>query len=111
MSDCPCLVRCVFMNGLMTRKPATAKLTRRRLCCSAYQGCARYLVFEALGQAHVADDLQPDQMERARWSLRPAHDAQPEPDQAVPDRLSPSHSGAYLMMPRLSRYPRRFGAR
>jgi hypothetical protein len=111
MPDCPCLVRCSFLNGLAQSKPATAELTKRRLCRASYRSCARYLVFEALGRSQVPDDLHPDQMERARTTLWPERDRALPAKDSAPRPWRAFHSGAFPVPLRASRPPRRTGSR
>jgi hypothetical protein len=47
----------------------TAEMIKKRLCKGDNAGCARFLVFSALGRENVPADLYPTNMERARLLL------------------------------------------
>ncbi len=46
--------------------PTTAEMAKNSHCRSSkFEGCARYIVAQALGVPAVPDDLYPDQVDRA----------------------------------------------
>ncbi len=70
MADCECLPACPFFNDVLTDMPATAEYLKAKFCLGDNSQCARYLVFKALGKAHVPVDLFPDHTERARQIIQ-----------------------------------------
>ena len=65
MADCECLEGCPFFNDMMTGKPATAEMYKKKFCVGDSSECARYMVFKAVGKESVPADLYPNQKDRA----------------------------------------------
>ena len=66
MAECECLAKCPFFNDQMANMPSLAGQIKQRFCLNAWDSCARYLVFKALGPGRAPADLYPLQLERAR---------------------------------------------
>ena len=66
MAECECLQSCLFFNDKMKGMDATAEWMKEELCRKDNTGCARFLVFRALGKSHVPSDLFPRQVDRAQ---------------------------------------------
>jgi hypothetical protein len=69
MVDCECLARCPFFHDNLPNMPASATLTKKRLCQDDFSKCARYMVFRAMGRQGVPRDLYPDDLDRAERIL------------------------------------------
>lgn len=65
MNECECVPKCPFFHDRMAEKPATANLMKAQFCQGDNSGCARYMVFKALGGSAVPADLFPSQAKRA----------------------------------------------
>ncbi len=65
MTDCELLEKCIFFNDKMANMPGMAALYKRQYCQGDNSGCARYIVFQALGRERVPADLFPNDVERA----------------------------------------------
>lgn len=65
MAECENLAGCPFFNDSMASMPVTAEMIKRKLCKGDYTGCARYIVFKAVGKEHVPKNLIPNQLDRA----------------------------------------------
>jgi len=64
MSECECLPKCPFFHDRMESKPATAQLMKTAYCLGDSSGCARHMIFSAVGGSFVPSDLYPSQVER-----------------------------------------------
>ncbi len=69
MAECVCLSKCLFFNDKMSAMPTTAERMKKRYCLGESAGCARYIVFSALGREKVPTDLFPHNVERAQALL------------------------------------------
>lgn len=72
MADCECLEGCLFFNDKMEKMPAMSEMYKRNYCKGDFNGCARYMVFKALGKPAVPDSLYPNQKEKALEILKNA---------------------------------------
>jgi hypothetical protein len=70
MGECECLAECPFFNDRMKNMPAVAKMYNKNYCHDAYESCARYMVFKALGKAAVPPGLFPNQRDKANRILK-----------------------------------------
>jgi len=69
-SVCPKLSGCAFINVKMKHMPGTAALAKKSYCRTEHhEGCARYIVDQALGSPAIPDNLYPNQVERAHALL------------------------------------------
>jgi hypothetical protein len=68
MPDCECLQKCPFFNDMMANMPAMSELIKVKYCKTNCSGCARYMVFKALGRGNVPPDLHPVNLEDAKKS-------------------------------------------
>ena len=66
MADCELLEKCVFFNDKMANMPSTAEVIKMRYCREDNSGCARYMVYKALGRGKVPQDLFPNNTEMAK---------------------------------------------
>jgi hypothetical protein len=66
MADCKLLAGCPFFNDQMQGLETTKELMKQRYCRDDYSGCARFMVFSALGRPKVPADLTPNQVDRAK---------------------------------------------
>ena len=66
MPNCECLEKCPFFNDKMHDTPATAEMMKSRYCRGAYEKCARYMVFKALGREKVPANLYPNMVDKAK---------------------------------------------
>jgi hypothetical protein len=66
MTNCECLAGCIFFNDQMKGMEGIKALMKQRLCQGDNSGCARHLVFKALGKPRVPPDLYPNELDRAR---------------------------------------------
>jgi len=64
MADCECLPKCPFFHDRMESKPATAQIMKNQYCTGDNSGCARHMLFTAIGGANVPSDLFPSQTAR-----------------------------------------------
>ena len=69
MTECICTVHCQFFNDKMADMPEMAVLLKKRYCIEDNSECARYAVFEKLGEDAVPDDLFPNETYRAERLL------------------------------------------
>jgi len=53
----------------MADKPGTANVMKQNYCRGNNKGCARYVVYKALGREKVPGDLYPIQVDRAKALL------------------------------------------
>lgn len=67
--DCKYLGACPFFNDQMPTIPLAVDLYKANFCKGNVDGCARYVVREALGKDGVPDDLYPNEMELAQAIL------------------------------------------
>jgi len=65
MPVCQGFDKCTFFSEHMGDLPSTAALTQSNYCKNNYTACARYQVFQALGEPAVPSDLSPSESERA----------------------------------------------
>lgn len=65
MVECECLPRCPFFNNKMAEMPVTAERLKKKYCLADNSGCARFMVFKALGREKVPIDLFPHNLDRA----------------------------------------------
>lgn len=66
MADCVNLTNCRFITENLRDMPATAVIVRANFCVNGkFEGCARYKVSQALGDAQVPDNLPPHGKEHA----------------------------------------------
>ena len=78
--ECECLAKCPFFNDQMANMPALAGQIKQRFCLGAWDSCARYVVFKALGPGRAPADLYPlPQIERARGTALAAGACTPRP--------------------------------
>lgn len=70
VADCEFLSSCPFFNDQMRDMPATAEIYKGRYCRGDKTLCARYMVKTGVGGEHVAQDLFPNQKERAEIIIR-----------------------------------------
>ena len=70
MQECELLAGCIFFNDKMSNMPSMADIYKERYCKKDNSGCARYMVFQALGKEKVPPDLFPNQREKAEEILR-----------------------------------------
>lgn len=67
MADCECISTCPFFNGKMaSNMPSVVDNMKARYCKGDSSGCARYMVFKAVGRGSVPTDLVPNQAARAQ---------------------------------------------
>jgi len=66
MPNCDLLGKCIFFNDKMANMPSTANIIKLKYCNEDNTGCARYMVYKALGREMVPSDLFPNQVDRAR---------------------------------------------
>ncbi|MBN1698014.1 MAG: hypothetical protein JW881_10910 [Spirochaetales bacterium] len=66
MADCECLGGCIFFNDKMGNMPSIASIMKQNYCKTNNSGCARYMVFKALGKEKVPGDLFPNNVEKAK---------------------------------------------
>ncbi len=71
--DCDRLPTCIFFNDQMEHMPAVAELLKKQYCRGTFSECARSQVAAALGGPSVPKDLFPQDRERAKRILSPAH--------------------------------------
>ncbi|MGA1821378.1 MAG: hypothetical protein ACMUIG_02490 [Thermoplasmatota archaeon] len=65
MTDCDYLSTCPFFNDRMDYIPEKAEQMKNGYCRRAGEGCARYMVLNAIGRENVPSDLYPMQLIRA----------------------------------------------
>jgi hypothetical protein len=65
MAECECLERCLFFNDKMADMPSTTEMYKRKYCRGDSLGCARHIVFAALGRGRVPADLYPHEVAQA----------------------------------------------
>jgi hypothetical protein len=65
VARCEILAGCPFFNDQMQGLGAIKQMMKDRFCLGDCSGCARYMVFKALGKPKVPADLAPNQRERA----------------------------------------------
>ncbi len=70
-TECELLSTCNFFNDKMGHLPVTASIMKQEYCLGAFERCARYRVFEALGRGAVPEDLLPSASERCDRILHP----------------------------------------
>jgi hypothetical protein len=66
MADCELLNTCIFFNDKMADMPSTAEVIKIRYCREEYSGCARHMIYKAIGREKVPQDLFPNNTERAK---------------------------------------------
>ena len=66
MANCELIEKCIFFNDKMANMPGTAASFKRRYCQDDFSGCARYMVFKALGREKVPGNLFPNQHDKAK---------------------------------------------
>lgn len=66
MADCKLLETCLFFNDKMANMPSTAEVVKIRYCREENSGCARYMIYNAVGREKVPQDLFPNHVERAK---------------------------------------------
>jgi len=66
MPACILLEQCAFFKEKMTDMPSTARIMKMKYCTDegGSASCARYLIFEKLGQDKVPQDLLPSEIEK-----------------------------------------------
>lgn len=55
---------CIFFNDKMQHMPSMATMYKERYCEKDFGGCARYVVFAAVGRENVPKDLYPNEIDR-----------------------------------------------
>jgi hypothetical protein len=71
-SACPKLSGCAFINVRMKHMPGTVELAKKSYChTERHEGCARYIMSQALRGPAIPDNLYPDQVERAHALITP----------------------------------------
>ena len=65
MPDCQLLENCLFFNDRMANMPSTAEVIKIRYCREENSGCARFMIYQAIGKGKVPQDLFPNQSDRA----------------------------------------------
>lgn len=66
MADCSLMDTCIFFNDRMASMPSIAGLYKDRYCRTDNSGCARYVVFKAIGRENVPPSLYPNDLDKAR---------------------------------------------
>jgi hypothetical protein len=67
MADCEIIKECIFFHDKMEKKyPAATEGLKKRYCRGDSRGCARYVVYKALGKKSVPVNLLPGEVKRAR---------------------------------------------
>jgi len=66
MPDCELLGGCPFFNDHMKGFDTVKEILKEKYCRQDKSGCARYMVFKALGRPKVPADLIPNQVDWAQ---------------------------------------------
>ena len=69
MADCECLNGCPFFNDKMSDAQGLGAMFKKQYCLGDSSKCARFMIFQKLGRAHVPGDLYPNMVDRARELL------------------------------------------
>jgi hypothetical protein len=77
MADCICLLTCPFFNEKMANMPSIKDMYKKNFCKTDNSGCARYMVFKALGKGNVPSDLYPNQVEKVKGIIDIFHKKNP----------------------------------
>ncbi|MBN1646465.1 MAG: hypothetical protein JW874_00410 [Spirochaetales bacterium] len=65
MSDCEIAKSCPFFNDKMANMPADSAKLKENYCKSNSLHCARFMVYQALGENKIPPDLLPNEKEKA----------------------------------------------
>lgn len=65
MAQCELVETCLFFNDQMSGQRQISAIYKMRYCRGDNSRCARYMVYRALGRAHVPPDLYPSDTLRA----------------------------------------------
>lgn len=65
MAACELVERCLFFQGKMSGAPATLEMFKAKYCSGAFESCARFQVYKAIGIEKVPVTLYPNQQEKA----------------------------------------------
>lgn len=66
MSECINYTKCRFFIENLKNSPSTAAMVQSNYCKHKFDECARYMVYQALGEAFIPVDLSPSDTEQAR---------------------------------------------
>lgn len=62
--SCALTETCIFFNNKMANMPSMASMYKQRYCQDAFETCARYQVFKAVGRENVPADLYPNEADK-----------------------------------------------
>lgn len=65
MSDCEISKTCLFFNNNQANMPADADKLKEDYCKSNSLHCAKYMVYQALGEGKITADLLPNEKDKA----------------------------------------------
>ncbi len=65
VAECELLRQCIFYNDRMKSLGHPTEELKKRFCLGEYRGCARHIVYKALGREKVPLDMYPEQLARA----------------------------------------------
>jgi hypothetical protein len=65
MSDCEISKTCPFFNDKMSSMPADAAKLKEDYCTSNSLHCARFMIYQAVGEAKIPGDLLPTEKDKA----------------------------------------------
>lgn len=72
MAECKNFSHCRFFSENFKNSPSTASMIQNNYCKGKFEDCARYMVYEKLGESHVPGDLSPSEKERVLDILKAA---------------------------------------
>ena len=65
MSNCDISVGCPFYNDKQANMPADADKLKHDYCKTNNLHCARYMVYQAIGESKIPGDLLPNEKDKA----------------------------------------------
>lgn len=73
--DCVKLSKCPFFHDKMANMPSMADLMKQNYCQGDWSRCARYRIFNDLGNEYIPADLFPNEQDRATQVLKDGWDS------------------------------------
>lgn len=65
MGECEFSGTCPFYNGTMANMPGDAEEMKEKYCENNNLNCARFMLYQAMGESGAPDDLKPSDKTRA----------------------------------------------
>ncbi|GAM09027.1 hypothetical protein OR1_01301 [Geobacter sp. OR-1] len=70
MAECVNYNKCSYFVENLKNSPNTASMVQNSYCRGKFEQCARFIIFEKLGETRVPPDLSPSDKQRAEKILQ-----------------------------------------